>query len=65
MNDQKYSPMLPFGAGIAIGGLGLLALIELWPLLLIGGGLVLAFKGLNVNQECKTIKENSIHENLE
>lgn len=59
MNKDQCSPMLPFGAGVAVGGLGLWALIELWPLLIIGGGLVLAFKGLEASQTSDKTKEPS------
>jgi len=41
--------LVPMGIGIAIGGGLLWVLVELWPLLLIGGGLLLAFKQM-INQ---------------
>ena len=45
-DPNKRDLLVPFGAGVAIGGAGLWALVELWPLVLIGGGLALVFKGL-------------------
>jgi len=48
---SDLSMLFPLGAGIAIGGLGLWALIELWPLIIIGAGVFIAFKGLSQLKE--------------
>lgn len=49
--ENTNSVLFPLGAGIAIGGLGLWALIELWPLIIIGAGVFVAFKGLSQPKE--------------
>lgn len=48
---SNANALVPLGAGIAIGGLGLWALIELWPLIIIGAGVFIAFKGISQPKE--------------
>ena len=43
---NAISPLVPLGAGIAIGGIALWALVELWPLIIIGAGAIVLFKGM-------------------
>jgi len=38
--------LIPLGIGVAIGGGLLWLLLELWPLIAMGGGLLLAFKAM-------------------
>lgn len=58
MNED---PRVPLGIGIGIGAAGVWALVELWPLFLLGGAAYLVVKGLREdhindqeNDECKT-----------
>jgi len=52
MEKNKISPLVPLGIGIAIGGSALWLLIELWPILLVGGGIALALGGMtNTSKE--------------
>ncbi len=53
MSEQTVSPLLPFGAGIGVGLISLWALIELLPLLALGGVGFLIFKGLEASNITK------------
>lgn len=44
--EQKVSPLIPLGAGIAIGGGALWLLVELFPLIIAGGAAYLVIKGI-------------------
>lgn len=54
-------PKIPLGIGIGIGTAGVWALVELWPLILLGGAAYLVVKGLDddhtsgqENSQCNT-----------
>ena len=46
--DKKtdMNALVPLGLGVALGGSALWLLVELWPLLIIGGGAALLLKGM-------------------
>ena len=55
MNDEKdVNPLIPFGVGVAVGGLGLWLLVQAWPLLFIGGGAALVLKGMQTPKKSET-----------
>lgn len=51
MANNDISPLVPLGVGIALGGMGIWALIELWPLIIIGAGVILFIKGTSQSKE--------------
>ena len=54
MNEQPVSPLLPFGVGVGVGVMCLWALVELFPLIALGGAGFLVVKGLkttNISKE--------------
>ncbi len=47
----KRDPLVPLGVGVVLGGSALWLLIELWPLLVVGGGLAMVAVGLKKSKE--------------
>lgn len=52
--EKRNNDLLAFGAGVGVGVVSVWALIELFPLILLGGAGYLAYQGLK-----HTVKENS------
>ena len=57
---NNTSPLVPLGVGIGIGVCSLWALIELWPVLILGGAAYLCIQGTK-----HTTKENIDNANLD
>ena len=57
-HNDNNSALIPFGAGLAAGVLGIYALIELFPLVVLGGAGFLVYKGMTATVD----KENTICE---
>jgi len=53
MNNNNYHPLFMIGVGAGAGICAIWLLVELWPLLLLGGAAWLAYKGLE-SQAAKT-----------
>lgn len=52
---NNINPLIAIGLGIGIGVCGLWMLIEMWPLIILGGAGYLILKGVE-----KNIKENTV-----
>jgi hypothetical protein len=51
--SKAVNPLLPLGIGVGVGILSLYAVIELFPLIALGGAGYLVIKGLNINSKSK------------
>jgi hypothetical protein len=47
---MAVNPLVPLGVGIALGGCALWRIIEMWPVLVIGGGIILALTGVKKSE---------------
>lgn len=59
MNDQtnKSNPLVPLGIGIGVGVCSLWLLLEIWPLVVLGGAGYLVYKGMESKNPKKETTE--------
>jgi len=59
MNDQtsKSNPLVPLGLGIGVGVCSLWLLLEVWPLVVLGGAGYLVYKGMESQNSKKETTE--------